>query len=206
MDFIHNSTGTSMESPPRSRVLPGVKFLRGDNGSGRDSGWTNLEDFLLKGTQHYQITRVDSEEFWSHFGDDLISRVWFLAEQLLFKVDFTWKPSDIPGRRSGTWINIDRTMFLVEGILLEHWVDCANTDIMKCVANLGTGKGHWWWAGRNQAGHMGLGIKRSYLVRFPWFESYSLYLCNGCREMILSMDKGTGMESRERAQPASWVS
>ena len=62
-------------------------------------------------------------------------------------------------------------MLLVEGILLEHWVDCANTDIMKCVANVETGEGHCCWAGRAQEDHMGLGTKRRHLVRFPRFES-----------------------------------
>ena len=33
-------------------------------------------------------------------------------------------------------------MLVIKGILLGHWVDCANTDVVKYVVSLGKSEGH----------------------------------------------------------------
>ena len=37
---------------------------------------------------------------------------------------------------------VKQIMLLITGILLGHWVDCANTDVVKYVVNLGKSEGH----------------------------------------------------------------
>ena len=52
-----------------------------------------------------------------------------------------WKPSDSPGRSSGTWIIVDQTK---NGFSWEDFVGAlgglSKHDVVKCVANLGTGE------------------------------------------------------------------
>lgn len=185
------------------------KLLRGDISSGRDSGWTNLIDFLLKAEQHDPIPRVGSEEFWSDFSgwsDIKCGNLFLTCLEFLFKLDFTRKSRNNPRRSSGAWINFGQTKNVC------GWRDCVKAlgGLCKCwcrevhdqlrnrwkslmLGREGTGRSCGTW---NEEGIL-------WKMSMVWLMlSRSLRWWYG-DEVIVS--KGERRESSERAQPTSWL-